>query len=139
MNYGDRLKNLRENKKLSQQQLADKLKINRSTYARYELNQTQPDIETLKMIADFYEVTTDYIVGRTNYMQESNKNVSVNESHGTYNSLDEISKLIKQFGIEDIGFFDIEKWKNLKPEDVEEIRKHFEWVAYKAKERNKEK
>lgn len=62
MRYGDRLKKLRESKKLSQQQLAEKLNINRSTYARYELNQTQPDYETLQRLADFYDVSTDYIL-----------------------------------------------------------------------------
>lgn len=62
MRYGDRLKKLRESKKISQQQLAEKLNINRSTYARYELNQTQPDYETLQKIANFYGVSTDYIL-----------------------------------------------------------------------------
>ena len=62
MKYGDRLKRLRENKKLSQQQLADKLNINRSTYARYELNKTQPDYETLQKLAEFYNVSIDYIL-----------------------------------------------------------------------------
>lgn len=65
MNYGERLKKLRESKKLSQQQLAEKLNINRSTYARYELGQTQPDFETLEKLADFFEVSTDYLLGRT--------------------------------------------------------------------------
>jgi len=62
MKYGDRLKRLRESKKLSQQQLADKLNINRSTYARYELNKTQPDYETLQKLAEFYNVSIDYIL-----------------------------------------------------------------------------
>lgn len=64
MNYGKRLKKLREERKLSQQQLADKLSINRSTYARYELGQTQPDYDTLRKIADFFEVSVDYLLGR---------------------------------------------------------------------------
>ena len=64
MNYGDRLKQLREEKKLSQQQLADKLKLNRSTYARYELNKTQPDYDTLEKLANFFGVSTDYLLGR---------------------------------------------------------------------------
>lgn len=66
MNYGERLKRLREDRKLSQQQLADRLNINRSTYARYELGQTQPDYETLQRLADFYEVSVDYLFGREN-------------------------------------------------------------------------
>lgn len=65
LTYGQRLKSLREAQNMSQQDLADKLKINRSTYARYELGQTQPDFDTLQKIADFYEVSIDYLLGRT--------------------------------------------------------------------------
>src|SRR5690606_2303448 len=36
--------------------------INRSTYARYELNKTQPDYETLQKLAEFYNVSIDYIL-----------------------------------------------------------------------------
>lgn len=65
LKYGDILKKLRKNKGLSQKELTDRLNINRSTYARYETSQTQPDYDTLKIIADFFEVTTDYILGRS--------------------------------------------------------------------------
>lgn len=63
MEYGDVLKKLRNSKNLSQQELADRLKINRSTYARYETSTTQPDYETLKKLAQFHDVTVDYILG----------------------------------------------------------------------------
>jgi transcriptional regulator with XRE-family HTH domain len=65
LDYGKRLKSLRDSRNLSQQELADRLRLNRSTYARYELNQTQPDLDTLKKIADFYDVSVDYIMERT--------------------------------------------------------------------------
>lgn len=66
MEYGDVLKNLRNRKGLSQRELADRLKINRSTYARYETSSTQPDYETLKKLAQFHDVTVDYILGMSN-------------------------------------------------------------------------
>lgn len=69
MEYGDVLKNLRNRKGLSQQELADRLKINRSTYARYETSSTQPDYETLKKLAQFHDVTVDYILGVSNEKQ----------------------------------------------------------------------
>lgn len=65
MQYGDRLKRLRESMGLSQKELTDRLSLNRSTYARYETSSTQPDFDTLKKLADFFGVTTDYILGRT--------------------------------------------------------------------------
>lgn len=65
MKYGERLKELRKKKGLSQKELTDRLNLNRSTYARYETSSTQPDYETLEKLADFFEVTTDYILGRS--------------------------------------------------------------------------
>lgn len=65
MKYGDRLKRLRESMGLSQKELTDRLSLNRSTYARYETSSTQPDFDTLNKLADFFGVTTDYILGRT--------------------------------------------------------------------------
>jgi len=64
--YGDILRNLRNKKELSQKELSDRLHLNRSTYARYETSQTQPDYDTLAKFADFYDVSIDYLLGRTN-------------------------------------------------------------------------
>jgi|GEM_PF-345678 len=65
MKYGEILKKLRTERGLSQKELTDRLTINRSTYARYETSSTQPDFETLSKLADFYNVTVDYLLGRT--------------------------------------------------------------------------
>ncbi|WP_277680357.1 helix-turn-helix domain-containing protein [Gracilibacillus dipsosauri] len=66
MKYGERLKKLRNKKGFSQKELTDRLNLNRSTYARYELCQTQPDFDTLDKLANFYDVTVDYLLGRSN-------------------------------------------------------------------------
>jgi transcriptional regulator with XRE-family HTH domain len=133
----DRLTSLRKEKKKTQQDMADYLGITRPAFTAYELGNRQPDYEILQKLADYFEVSIDFILGRTNNRDVyQNKIIKHDE---TYNSLEEINKMIKEFGIEDMGFFDIEKWKNLSPEDVDEIRRHFEWVAQKAKERNEEK
>jgi len=131
MGYGDRFKNLRESRKLSQQQLADALNINRSTYARYELGQTQPDFETLEKMASFYDVSVDYLLGRKSSEHKADPN-------DDYDSLAEIKKILQEYNVESFGMFDINEWKNLSREDVEEIRRHFEWVAHKARERNED-
>jgi len=65
MKYGEILKKLRTSKGLSQKELTERLNINRSTYARYETSTTQPDFDTLELLADFHEVTIDYILGRS--------------------------------------------------------------------------
>ncbi|MFU1797323.1 helix-turn-helix domain-containing protein [Paenibacillus azoreducens] len=63
--YNERLRELRSSKKISQQELSDRLGFNRATYARYETGDTQPDFDTLKKLADFFDVSTDYLLGRT--------------------------------------------------------------------------
>ncbi|WP_241422914.1 helix-turn-helix domain-containing protein [Candidatus Contubernalis alkaliaceticus] len=61
-----RLIELRKEKKLTQHQLAEKINISRGSISMYELGERNPDYETLQIIADFYNVTTDYLLSRTN-------------------------------------------------------------------------
>lgn len=60
-----RLRSLRNQKKLTQRQLSSKLQISQSTIALYETGNREPDIDTLQKIADFFDVTTDYLLGRS--------------------------------------------------------------------------
>ena len=62
---GKRLSNLRKEKELTQEEFSALINISRSTYAQYEINRREPDYAILKRIADFYGVTTDYLLGRT--------------------------------------------------------------------------
>ena len=61
----DRIKDLREDADLTQQQIADKLFINRRTYSSYELGIRGIPTEILSAIADIYDTSTDYLIGRT--------------------------------------------------------------------------
>ena len=57
------LRILRENKELTQQQLADLLKIGRTMYRRYETGETELPIRHLKTLCLFYGVSSDYLLG----------------------------------------------------------------------------
>lgn len=59
-------KQLRMAKGMTQGELADALGITRSRLSMYELGQREPDLETLEMIADYFNVDIDYLMGRTN-------------------------------------------------------------------------
>ncbi|MFR1739739.1 MAG: helix-turn-helix domain-containing protein [Clostridium sp.] len=66
-NFGDRFKEQRQKKGLTQQELADIFHINRSSISRYEKNQQVPEVQLLQKICDFFEVSIDYLVnGDTN-------------------------------------------------------------------------
>lgn len=59
------LRNLREDKDLTQQQLADLLKIGRTMYRRYETGETEIPVRHLKSLCVYYGVSADYILGLT--------------------------------------------------------------------------
>lgn len=59
-----RLRLLRIQSNLTQRQMADELGINRSTYTYYELGKCSPSLDTISKLADFFQVSTDYLLGR---------------------------------------------------------------------------
>lgn len=63
MNF--RLKQLRKERKLSQLQLAFDLNMNQNTISRYENLERQADYDTLIRFADYFGVSVDYLLGRT--------------------------------------------------------------------------
>lgn len=61
---GDTLKRLRTKKGLTSEELCSKIGIKGGSYRNYERNDRKPDYDTLVKLADFYGVTTDYLLGR---------------------------------------------------------------------------
>ncbi len=75
---GFRLKNLRKQRKLIQDQIAENIDILRATYGQYETNRREADYVTLVKIADFFSTSTDYILGRTDDPSPpTNENVEI--------------------------------------------------------------
>lgn len=60
-----KLKNLRQEKKKTQKELGDYLQITERAYQRYEYGTREPDLKTLVQLADYFNTTTDYLLGRT--------------------------------------------------------------------------
>lgn len=65
MNIGNRIAQLRDERKWTQEQTAAKLGISRAALSHYEKNRREPDSETLTKFADLYQVSLDFLVGRT--------------------------------------------------------------------------
>lgn len=57
------LRGLREDNDLTQQQIADHLKIGRTMYRRYETGETEIPVRHLKTLCLFYGISSDYILG----------------------------------------------------------------------------
>ena len=62
MNLGKRLKKYREDKKLTQTYIADVLNVKSATVSKYESNQIEPNVDTLKKYAEIFEVTLDELL-----------------------------------------------------------------------------
>lgn len=66
MVYIKRIRDLREDNDITQQEIADFLGTSQTMYARYERGANELPIRHLIKLADYYGVSTDYILGRTN-------------------------------------------------------------------------
>lgn len=64
--YFQRLRDLREDMDMNQTQIALLLHTSQTVYSRYERGFQTIPVEHLLILADFYNVSTDYILGRTN-------------------------------------------------------------------------
>lgn len=60
-----RIRDLREDKDFSQKQIAQMLHIHQTTYSDYELGNLNIPVNVLSHLADFYETSIDYLIGRT--------------------------------------------------------------------------
>lgn len=113
MDFSHKLTRLRKVEGLSREQLATKLGVSYSTVAKYETGVREPDFNMLEKIADLFNVSSDYLLGRSDKQSSS---------------------IERQSEDENLFFFDEE---NITPEEMEELKKHLEFLRYKAGQENK--
>ena len=65
MEFKDRLKEIRLNKKLTQKEIANHFNTSPQSYAQWEKGIRKPSAENLQKLADFFNVSTDYLLGKT--------------------------------------------------------------------------
>lgn len=93
----ERLKKLRKEKNLLQKDVAKYLNISTSAYGYYEQGKRDPDTETIKKLADFFDISADYLLGRTdNKKNYTDSDVSVNENNAKYNTFMEVEEKIQK-------------------------------------------
>lgn len=62
MNISDRIQSLRKAKGITQEQLADAVGVSRQAVSKWEAEQSVPDLERVVAMAEYFDVTTDYIL-----------------------------------------------------------------------------
>ena len=67
MVFAQRLKELRKERQLTQYQMAQMLDISMMAYCHYEIGDREPRISTIIALCNFFDVTADYLIGRTDY------------------------------------------------------------------------
>ena len=72
MNLNSKIKALRREKKMTQQELADKLKIGKTTVSNYETGYSKPDTDTLIQMSKIFNVSLNYLTGINNVKQDTN-------------------------------------------------------------------
>ena len=128
--FGKRFKEALKEKRLTQEQLADKFHLKKSSISRYENDKQMPEVNLLKEFADFFGVTVDYLLG-----SESIKTEDLNTKNSGNilfeNAQDAMAFILKQpsimaFGVPDLTDEEIIEFAN-------DILSHIKLVSYKYK------
>ena len=86
----ERIKELREAKGLNQQGLALKLNLSQSTISYYETGERKPDLDALLRMSDFFDVSVDFLIGKSNIRKYS---IIDDKDADSINFIDMYSKL----------------------------------------------
>ena len=112
--FGDRLKELRKSKKLTQVQVSEMIGVQQGTYSRWENGTLEPNLEAVVKLAKLFDTTTDYLLGKT-----------------IYSTLDGISHSITRIDMKKLKEFNKTELNDLKFALVmNEIKKHFTVFDY---------
>jgi transcriptional regulator with XRE-family HTH domain len=77
--FGNIIRDLRKQKGITQKELAQSLQLSESTIGMYERNERQPDYNTLIRIADYFNVSTDFLLGRDFNVKEDRNNKELDQ------------------------------------------------------------
>lgn len=120
MNLGCRIKQLRLEKNISQKDLAEHFNIARSTLSQYESNQRTPSDEMKLKISEYFNVSIDFLLGKTN-----TKNYEKN------NPIDKIKGTAKINKLQTLAsYYDDNEFTN---DDLQDIKKFIDFVVAKKK------
>lgn len=113
ISFAMRLKKLREQKKLNQTELANLLEVSNGSISKWERGDRQPDYETLERIADIFNVTIDYLLGRSDAKYKSD------DSQMSFSTPQEaLSFILKQEMVADFCGYDLE---NMSDDEIMEM------------------
>ncbi|WP_243153482.1 helix-turn-helix domain-containing protein [Senegalia massiliensis] len=131
MGFPERLKSLRLEKKLTQEELGNKLNVTKANISKYETGRIEPNIETLDYLSNFFDVSIDYLLGKTDKRDSDKQDLLPEE----FTSPEEAVKfLLEQNVIMGFGGFDVNKMSDEKVvQFANEVLTHIRLLSYKYK------
>jgi len=119
--FGRRLKILRDRTGLNQDSIAKEIGISRSRYSHYETNRVEPDLDLIRKLSDYHNVTTDYLLGKTDdpHVTEGDKKSAIIERiKAEFPDADLMFNDLASFTAEDMqDVYDFIKFKKSQKED----------------------
>ena len=113
MKFADRLRKLRAENKLKQEELAKKFNTSKAAISNYENDYRKPNMDLISDLADFFDVSVDYLLGKTNIR----KTIPA-----------ELQQFLDEYGIEYIAILKYAHEKCIPPEDIKVIIDTFEEI-----------
>ena len=92
--FSDRLRQLRKVREVTQAQLAAAIGITDRACRRYEAGENEPTLSVIQGIADFFDVSVDFLMGRDNYWQDKDGHINVKVPSEIF-SQEDIKRLTK--------------------------------------------
>lgn len=121
--FNQRLKELRKQKNLSQLEMANTLGVARTTYSMYEQGKRSPEISIIIKIAEYHNVSIDYLLGRKMHSKD-------NTSKPTLDIID----IFHSKNIMDSEFLKVSNWETLGKSQIIELENYFNYLLHKSKE-----
>lgn len=131
--FGKRIRKLRLEQNLKQKDLAAKLGISTSSVGMYEREERQPDAETLKKIADFFNTSIDYILGNSDKRDHSE--LTYKDNHNIAKTLDILKDQINNNESGELNYNGIE----VTDDDAELLMDALDMALRRIKKKHKEK
>ena len=146
MTFSERLKQLRTERKLTQEMLSKESGLTKSSIAMYETGKRKPKIEVLERLADFFNVDLDYLVGKSDRttviappapqksdeLPERDRTANGGPAHASAREMHQLEKILGEPNLTYNGVA-------LGAEDIEKINRALELAFWDAKEKNKRK
>jgi len=137
--FANRLKSLRNQRKLSQEELAKKINTTKSTISNYENRYSTPSNEVLRDLANILNTTTDYLLGRTDNPEPLNSRLPELSAKDEKDIAKDLKKIIDNISTDGYAHFDGRSIEDLDEDDKELLKASLENSMRLAKRLAKEK